>query len=108
MPPGAIENVRQEHKVAVERRSDATMRPHKDHQLISGTPGSGTSTVQWEVIAEYLLTIDEAAQRLRVSGWSVYNMIRANQLRAVKTGRRRLLSPSALTECVNQLDGKVA
>jgi excisionase family DNA binding protein len=85
-----------------------TMRPHQDHQPTSVSPEDGMSMVQREVTGDYLLTIDEAAERLRVSRWSVYNLIRANQLRTVKIGRRRLVTPAALTECVEQLAGKVA
>jgi excisionase family DNA binding protein len=50
-----------------------------------------------------LLTVDEAAERLRVSRWTVYNLIRSNQLRTIKIGRRRLVSPAALVECVEVL-----
>ena len=84
-----------------------TMRPHQDHQPTSVSPEDGMSMVQ-RVTGDYLLTIDEAAERLRVSRWSVYNLIRANQLRTVKIGRRRLVTPAALTECVKQLAEKVA
>jgi excisionase family DNA binding protein len=56
-----------------------------------------------EIPPDYLLTIDEAAARLRVSRWSVYNLIRANQLRTVKIGRRRLVSPVAIAECIELL-----
>jgi excisionase family DNA binding protein len=59
-------------------------------------PRQGTS-------AEYLLTVQEAADRLRVSRWSVYNLIRDGQLRTVKIGRRRLVTPAALAECVARL-----
>ena len=52
---------------------------------------------------EYLLTVQEAADRLRVSRWSVYNLIRSNQLRTVKIGRRRLVTPTALAECIHLL-----
>jgi len=57
---------------------------------------------------DYLLTIQEAADRLRVSRWSLYNLIRANQLRTVKIGRRRLITPAALAECVELLSEEVA
>ena len=57
---------------------------------------------------DYLLTVQEAADRLRVSRWSLYNLIRANQLRTVKIGRRRLVTPSALAECVELLSEEVA
>ena len=85
-----------------------TMRPHQDYQPASVNPEDGMGMVQREVTGDYLLTIDEAAKRLRVSRWSVYNLIRANQLRTVKIGRRRLVTPAALTECVKQLAEKVA
>ncbi len=52
---------------------------------------------------EYLLTVQEAADRLRVSRWSVYNLIRSNQLRTIKIGRRRLVTPTALAECIHLL-----
>ncbi len=54
-------------------------------------------------LSDSLLTIEEAADRLRVSRWSVYNLIRANQLRTVKIGRRRLVSPAALAACIETL-----
>jgi excisionase family DNA binding protein len=54
--------------------------------------------------ADYLLTVQEAAERLRVSRWSVYNLIRANQLHTIKLGRRRLVSPAALAECIKTLE----
>jgi excisionase family DNA binding protein len=47
---------------------------------------------------EYLLTVQEAADRLRVSRWSVYNLIRSNQLRTIKIGRRRLITPAAFRQ----------
>ncbi|HEY5358037.1 MAG TPA: helix-turn-helix domain-containing protein [Streptosporangiaceae bacterium] len=50
-----------------------------------------------------LFTIDEAAARLRVSRWSVYNLIRSGQLRTIKIGRRRLVPLDALSECPERL-----
>ena len=55
-----------------------------------------------------LLTVDEAASRLRVSRWTVYNLIRSNQLRTIKIGRRRLVPPAAIGECVELLGKEVA
>jgi excisionase family DNA binding protein len=85
-----------------------TMRPHQDHQPTFVSPEDGTNTAQREVTGDYLLTIDETAERLRVSRWSVYNLIRANELSTVKIGRRRLVTPAALTEFVKQLGKKAA
>jgi excisionase family DNA binding protein len=53
--------------------------------------------------ADHLLTMQEAAEWLRVSKRSVYSLIHANQLRTIKIGRRRLVSREALNECVKQL-----
>jgi excisionase family DNA binding protein len=50
-----------------------------------------------------LFTIDEAAARLRVSRWSLYNLIRSGQLHTIKIGRRRLVPLDALTECLEHL-----
>lgn len=58
-----------------------------------------------EVAADRLITVQEAAERLRISRWSVYNLIRANQLRTIKIGRRRLMTPAALAECIKMLEG---
>ncbi len=55
-----------------------------------------------------LLTVDEAAARLRVSRWTIYNLIRTSQLRTVKIGRRRLVPPAALAECVDLLGKEAA
>lgn len=52
---------------------------------------------------DIVLTVDEAAARLRVSRWTLYNLIRSNQLRTIKIGRRRLVPASAITECLDQL-----
>jgi excisionase family DNA binding protein len=50
-----------------------------------------------------VLTVDEAAERLRISRWTLYNLIRSNQLRTIKIGRRRLVPASAIAECLDQL-----
>ena len=54
-------------------------------------------------MTDLVLTVDEAAERLRVSRWTLYNLIRSNQLRTVKIGRRRLVPANALAECLDQL-----
>jgi excisionase family DNA binding protein len=61
-----------------------------------------------ELPADHLLTVQEAADWLRVSRWSVYSLIHANRLRTIKIGRRRLVSLDALKECVAQLAKDVA
>jgi excisionase family DNA binding protein len=60
------------------------------------------------VSVERLLTINEVAELLRISRWSVYQLIWSNQLRTLTIGRRRLVRPSALAECVALLDERAA
>jgi excisionase family DNA binding protein len=52
---------------------------------------------------DHLFTMDEAAAWLRVSRWSLYNLIRDGHLRTIRIGRRRLVTRAALTECVKLL-----
>lgn len=56
-----------------------------------------------ELPADHFFTMQETAEWLRVSRWSLYSLIHANQLRTIKIGRRRLVSREALNECVKQL-----
>lgn len=60
------------------------------------------------VAQERLLTINEVADLLRISRWSVYQLIWSGQLRSLKIGRRRLVRPSALAACVDILDQEAA
>jgi excisionase family DNA binding protein len=50
-----------------------------------------------------LLTVQEVAEGLRISRWTVYQLIRSGQLESVKIGRRRLLLQSSLEEYVRRL-----
>ncbi|WP_084959566.1 helix-turn-helix domain-containing protein [Thermoactinospora rubra] len=58
-------------------------------------------------MTDLVLTVDEAAERLRVSRWTLYTLIRSKQLRTIKIGRRRLVPVDSLTECIHNL-GEVA
>jgi excisionase family DNA binding protein len=58
-----------------------------------------------ELTADRLLTVQEAADQLQISRCLIYNLIRANQLRTVKIGRRRLVTPAALAEYIAMLEG---
>jgi excisionase family DNA binding protein len=50
-----------------------------------------------------LLTVDEAAERLRVSRWTIYNLIRSNRLHTIRIGRRRLVPATAVSDFLDQL-----
>jgi excisionase family DNA binding protein len=60
------------------------------------------------VIPPVLYRVDEAAEALRVSRSVVYELIRSDQLRTVKVGRRRLVPVEALAEYVGSLGGDAA
>ena len=55
-----------------------------------------------------LLTVPEAAQRLRISRWMLYNLIRSRQLRTVRIGNRRLIRVSAISAYIAKLEDEVA
>lgn len=57
---------------------------------------------------ERLLTINEVADLLRISRWSVYQLIWSGQLHTLTIGRRRLIRPAALAACLDHLDRKAA
>jgi excisionase family DNA binding protein len=52
---------------------------------------------------DLVLSLDEAADRLRISRWTLYTLIRSNQLKTIKIGRRRLVPVDCLAECIDNL-----
>ena len=50
-----------------------------------------------------LLTVAEASAALRISRWSLYQLIRSGQLKTIKIGRRRVIPASALAALVRNL-----
>jgi excisionase family DNA binding protein len=58
------------------------------------------------ITQEQLLTINEVAELLRISRWSVYRLIWSGQLDTLTIGRRRLIRPAAYAACLKLLDGK--
>ncbi|GII67355.1 hypothetical protein Skr01_74400 [Sphaerisporangium krabiense] len=52
---------------------------------------------------DLVLTLDEAAERLRISRWILYTLIHSNQLKTIKIGRRRLVPVDSLVECIDSL-----
>ncbi|SCL20756.1 DNA binding domain-containing protein, excisionase family [Micromonospora rhizosphaerae] len=55
-----------------------------------------------------LLAVPEAAARLRVSKWMLYNLIRSRRLRSVKIGDRRLIPVAALRAFLAALEEDAA
>jgi excisionase family DNA binding protein len=53
--------------------------------------------------APIVLTVDEACRALRVSKWSLYQLIRSGKLETVKIGSRRVVPVTALHVLVAKL-----
>ena len=51
-----------------------------------------------------MLTVVEACEFLRISKWTLYRLIQANQLRTVKIGSRRLVRRQSLAEFIDRLE----
>ncbi|WP_267974107.1 helix-turn-helix domain-containing protein [Streptomyces sp. 351MFTsu5.1] len=45
----------------------------------------------------------EASEKLRISKWKLYDLIRSRRLATVQIGRRRLITAEALAALVQQL-----
>ena len=50
-----------------------------------------------------LLTVPEACAQLRVSRWTLYQLIRRRQLRTLRIGSRRLVPTEAIADLIEQL-----
>jgi excisionase family DNA binding protein len=53
-----------------------------------------------------LLTVTEACVVLRVSRWSLYQLIRSRKLTTVQIGRRRLIPRDSLQALIERLRGE--
>lgn len=50
----------------------------------------------------YLLTVEEAAKKLRVSKWTIYQLIRSEELRTLTIASRRLVASDDLVDFINK------
>ena len=50
-----------------------------------------------------LITIDEVSEHLRISRWSVYQLINNRRLKTITIGTRRLVAPEDLHKLVDDL-----
>jgi len=50
-----------------------------------------------------LLTVPEACDALRISRWSLYQLINKRRLKTVRIDRRRLIAPADLTALIEEL-----
>jgi excisionase family DNA binding protein len=57
-----------------------------------------------EQVAERLHDIEAVMRRLNLGRSKVFELIADGRLRSIKVGRRRLVSESALVQCITNLD----
>ncbi|WP_411112932.1 helix-turn-helix domain-containing protein [Streptomyces sp. 029-5] len=50
-----------------------------------------------------LLTVREAARKLRISKWKLYDLIRRRLLQTIQIGRRRLVPVEAIDAYIQQI-----
>ncbi|GAB3172393.1 hypothetical protein GCM10027059_42020 [Myceligenerans halotolerans] len=67
------------------------------------TPTSTTAATQPTPVVPVLYRVEEAAEALRISRCTAYELIRSGALRSVKIGTRRLVPVIALSEYVETL-----
>jgi excisionase family DNA binding protein len=53
--------------------------------------------------APLLLTVPEACDALRISRWSLYQLINKRRLKTVRIDRRRLVAPADLAALIEEL-----
>lgn len=67
------------------------------HEPITNEPDSNGEQ------AHILLTIDEARDVLRISRWSLYQLINGRRLKTIRIGRRRLIAAEDLRALLDDL-----
>lgn len=50
----------------------------------------------------HLLTVEEAAKELRVSKWTIYQLIRSEELKTLTIASRRLVASDDLVDFINK------
>lgn len=53
----------------------------------------------------HLLTVEEAAKELRVSKWTIYQLIRSEELKTLTIASRRLVASDDLVNFINKRRG---
>jgi len=71
-------------------------------------PNTQLKRTECKVDQSELLTVPEAAERLRISKWMLYNLIRSRRLSTVKIGDRRLVPVAAIRTLLAELQEEAA
>lgn len=70
-----------------------------------GTRNMPRQSQHEEIITEpeKLLTVREAYEMLRISKWTLYQLLHRRELESVQIGRRRLIPMSSVTKLIEKL-----
>jgi excisionase family DNA binding protein len=74
----------------------------------AGTTPATTEVGSRAEMPRLLLTVEEAAQRIGICRSNMFKLIREGEVRSVKVGRLRRVTPAALEDFVRQLTAKEA
>lgn len=66
-------------------------------------PGQSPGRTEVERTARLLLTVEEAADRIGICRSNMFKLIRQGDVKSVKVGRLRRVTPTALDDFVRQL-----
>jgi excisionase family DNA binding protein len=71
--------------------------------LVGRVNGSGPMAKDGDTGEARLLTVSEACTRLRISKWTLYELIRKRQLETIRIGRRRLIPAISIAMLLERL-----
>ncbi len=83
---------------------DGLTRHYRDSDDRSGA-GPTTAFTTRDRPPRLLLTVEEAADRIGICRSNMFKLIRQGDVRSVKVGRLRRVTPAALEDFVARLDG---
>jgi len=72
----------------------------------SPQPAASGSNASASPVPPVVLTVAEACAVLRISKWTLYELIRSRQLQTVKIGARRVIPISAVHALLDRLGGE--
>lgn len=87
---------------------DRAQRTPANRSEAPGKPNERTRGHDKPAVPAVLYRVDEAAEALRLSRSSIYELIRSGQLRTIKRGSRRLVPVAALDDFVRSLERRAS
>jgi excisionase family DNA binding protein len=85
---------------------DGLIRRHNERDERSGAARTaGSKSLPPDRPPRLLLTVEEAAERIGICRSNMFKLIRQGDVRSVKVGRLRRVTPAALEDFIRRLSG---